>query len=142
MGIFRISGEIENRGFATIQSVFSWPELEELQFSLQDHSLNRSRAGVRHAMAIPAVAAIAMHPRLLDLARIVLGTTPFPYRATFFDKSPDSNWLVVWHQDTDLPVKHRAERSGWQSWSQKGNVLYAHAPAKVLSKILALRIHL
>ena len=28
-----------------------------------------------------------------------------PFRATLFDKSASANWLVVWHQDTALPMR-------------------------------------
>jgi ectoine hydroxylase-related dioxygenase (phytanoyl-CoA dioxygenase family) len=88
------------------------------------------------------VAALAHDVRLADLARAFLGRTPFPYRATLFEKTQSSNWLVVWHQDTALPFKSRFEAKGWGPWSVKEGVLYAHAPASALSRIVALRIHL
>jgi ectoine hydroxylase-related dioxygenase (phytanoyl-CoA dioxygenase family) len=59
-----------------------------------------------------------------------------------FDKSSISNRLVVWHQDTALPLRERKEVSGWGPWSVKEKIDYAHAPAGVLSQVLALRIHL
>jgi ectoine hydroxylase-related dioxygenase (phytanoyl-CoA dioxygenase family) len=31
---------------------------------------------------------------------------------------------------------------GWDSWSEKHGVLYAHAPASVLERIVAVRVHL
>jgi hypothetical protein len=45
-------------------------------------------------------------------------------RATLFDKSPTANWLVVWHQDTALPVQERREAPGWGPWSVKDGVIY------------------
>jgi ectoine hydroxylase-related dioxygenase (phytanoyl-CoA dioxygenase family) len=59
-----------------------------------------------------------------------------------FDKSPQANWLVAWHQDTALPMRERSDAPGWGPWSEKGGVLYAHAPACALSGVVALRIHL
>jgi ectoine hydroxylase-related dioxygenase (phytanoyl-CoA dioxygenase family) len=78
----------------------------------------------------------------MDLARSVLGPEAFPFRATLFDKSPESNWLVVWHQDTALPLRERREVGGWGPWSTKEGIAYAHAPTRALSQVLALRIHL
>jgi ectoine hydroxylase-related dioxygenase (phytanoyl-CoA dioxygenase family) len=49
---------------------------------------------------------------------------------------------VTWHQDTALPLCEKRETAGWGPWSVKGNVVYAHAPARVLSDVLALRLHL
>ena len=65
-----------------------------------------------------------------------------PFRATLFDKSPVSNWLVIWHQDTALPFRERRDKSGWGPWSVKDGVNYAHAPARALERTIALRVHL
>ena len=63
-----------------------------------------------------------------------------PFRATLFDKSPKSNWLVVWHQDTALTICERIDAAGWGPWSTKAGVLYAHAPAAALERVVALRV--
>ena len=93
-------------------------------------------------MREPAVATFSRHARLLEIARNVLGDDAIPFRATLFDKSPTSNWLVVWHQDTALPLRERREVPGWGPWSIKDGVNYAHAPASALKQVLALRVHL
>lgn len=93
-------------------------------------------------MIFGSVRSIARFQPLKELACGVLGPTAFPFRATIFDKSPDANWLVVWHQDTALPVRHRLDVAGWGPWSTKEGVPYALASAEVLSQVLALRIHL
>ena len=54
--------------------------------------------------------------------RKILGPGAMPIRATLFDKSPASNWLVVWHQDTALPMRERRETAGWGPWSVKEGV--------------------
>ena len=79
---------------------------------------------------------------MVEIARGVLGDGAFPFHATLFDKSPTANWLVVWHQDTALPIRVRREAAGWGPWSVKKGVTYAHAPASALTQILALRVHL
>jgi ectoine hydroxylase-related dioxygenase (phytanoyl-CoA dioxygenase family) len=79
---------------------------------------------------------------MIELACGVLGPDAFPFRATLFDKSPVANWLVVWHQDTALPLRERMEQPGWGPWSVKAGITYAHAPATALSQVLALRVSL
>jgi len=93
-------------------------------------------------MGNPAVAALAADPRLLDIAQQRLRAPATPFRATLFEKSGKANWLVAWHQDTALPLTSRFEAPGWGPWSEKAGILYAHAPAWALTRILALRIHL
>ena len=110
--------------------------------SLAAAGFTRSRAGARHLMSDPDVRGMARDRRLVDLASAALGCPAEPYRATLFDKSPKANWLVVWHQDTALPLSARHDAEGWGPWSTKAGILYAHAPASVLQKIVALRVHL
>ena len=80
--------------------------------------------------------------RLIEIASGWLGALATPFKATLFDKSTDANWLVAWHQDTALPMMSRQDAHGWGPWSEKDGITYAHAPASVLSRIIALRVHL
>jgi len=134
--------EIETQGFAVIPDVVSEGSISVLLQRLSGANLRRSRAGIRHALQHPGVMEIAHDPGLLDIARANLGNDAIPFRATLFEKSPLSNWLVVWHQDTALPLRKRVEAEGWGPWSVKEGVIYAHAPASALNQVLALRVHL
>jgi ectoine hydroxylase-related dioxygenase (phytanoyl-CoA dioxygenase family) len=122
--------------------VFPVAEVELLQQALAKSLVARSRAGARHLLAEPAVARTAHDPRLLSIASNALGHDAIPFRATLFDKSRRTNWLVVWHQDTALPLRARRAVPGWGPWSTKAGVHYAHAPAEALSLVVALRLHL
>jgi ectoine hydroxylase-related dioxygenase (phytanoyl-CoA dioxygenase family) len=133
---------LEQQGFVVTPPLFTQAEIETLTSALNKPSLSRSRAGVRHALGLTEVSGLARDPRLLCIAREILGSGAFPYHATLFDKSPASNWLVVWHQDKALPLRTRRELKGWGPWSVKEGVTYAHAPTDVLSQVLALRVHL
>ena len=133
---------IETEGFAILPQVLTHQEIEQLLGEISAAAPRRSRAGVRHALGLAPVARLARQAKLIALARAVLGPAALPYRATLFDKSPKSNWLVVWHQDTALPLREHRETPGWGPWSVKEGVAYAHAPAAPLSQVLALRIHL
>jgi len=133
---------VVQRGFAIAPSLIEEGEAESALSDLEAANLNRSRAGARHILSQPRVQRLANDPRVLNLARAVLGEKALPFRATLFDKSPNSNWLVVWHQDTALPLQEKREAPGWGPWSVKDGITYAHAPAKALEQVLALRIHL
>jgi ectoine hydroxylase-related dioxygenase (phytanoyl-CoA dioxygenase family) len=133
---------IVSSGYSIEQSVFSDLECDSLIDTLADTPIQRSRAGARHLMANAAVSALAYDRRLLAIANRALRSQAIPFRATLFDKSWQANWLVAWHQDTALPLASRFDSAGWGPWSEKAGVLYAHAPASVLSRILALRVYL
>ncbi len=133
---------VEKQGFAILLEVLTRGDLDRLDESLKRDPLPRSRAGMRHALRHPAVLAVARDPRLPAMAQEILGCDPFPFKATLFDKSPISNWLVAWHQDKALPLRERREHRAWGPWSVKDGVIYANAPASALSSVVALRLHL
>jgi ectoine hydroxylase-related dioxygenase (phytanoyl-CoA dioxygenase family) len=116
--------------------------MDRLLHEINSLSPARSRAGIRHALHLGPVSEIAHDSRLLALVQEVLGMQALPFRATLFEKSPESNWLVVWHQDTALPLRSRREVHGWGPWSTKAGIQYAHAPAEALSQVLAMRVHI
>jgi ectoine hydroxylase-related dioxygenase (phytanoyl-CoA dioxygenase family) len=138
----RTKQTVDEQGFAILPEAFSPHEMQRLIDDLDDSPLTRSRAGMRHGLRHASVASLAQEPRLLDIAEEILGAKALPFRATLFDKSPHSNWLVVWHQDTALPLRERRETPGWGPWSVKDGIVYAHAPADALCQVLALRVHL
>jgi len=133
---------MKEAGFWIEASTFSQQECDSLVEALTPSPVSRGRAGTRHLMKHPAVAEAANDHRLLRIARHSLGEAAVPYRATLFEKSGRANWLVVWHQDTALPLASRFDSTEWGPWSRKDGILYAHAPAWALSRVLALRIHL
>jgi len=133
---------IKEDGYAIIPDVLPAEQIGRLLDDLISANAPRSRAGSRHALRHAAVRTLAGDPRLTDLAREVVGRDAFPFRATLFDKSQKANWLVVWHQDTALPLRERHDHPSWGPWSVKDGIVYAHAPATALSRVLALRVHL
>jgi ectoine hydroxylase-related dioxygenase (phytanoyl-CoA dioxygenase family) len=136
------SNSVHNQGFAIIPGVLQPGDFNHLLTAISEPGIHRSRAGVRHAMRLSHVNALARDQRLLGMARRILGNDAMPFKATIFDKSTTANWLVVWHQDTALPLKNRRDNPEWGPWSVKDGVTYAHAPAHALERVLALRVHL
>src|ERR1700680_406909 len=64
---------IQERGFGVLPEVLLPHEARRLIDDLDQSPLRRSKAGVRHALRHPSVAALAREPRLLNIAREVLG---------------------------------------------------------------------
>ncbi len=136
-----IRAEIDGTGFALLHEVLSTELIERKLEEIERLSPNRSRAGVRHVLGLNPVLEVARCPQLIGVACEVLGMDAIPFRATLFEKTLAANWLVVWHQDTTLPLRERQELRGWGPWSIKEGITYAHAPSTTLSQVLALRIH-
>jgi hypothetical protein len=131
-----------DQGYSIHERVFDRREVTQLLEALNSANLERTKAGARHVLKLPAVRELSNDRRLMMLAGEFVGPAPIPFRATLFDKSANANWLVVWHQDTALPLRSRIDDADWGPWSRKAGVLYAHAPAWALERVVALRVSL
>ena len=130
--------EVEQDGFAIVSRAIEVDEQRELLFTIGPVS----GAGRRGLLALPAVAKLARSTRLLDLLRPHLPSEPFPVRAIYFDKSPDTNWLVPWHQDLTLALRTRAEVPGFGPWSTKDGIPHVQPPVELLQQMMTVRLHL
>ena len=126
-------------GFALVPTVLDRSEVLTVASSIEVDSSRRSRAGKRHLMRNGVVNRIAQDPRLVEIASRFLGPDLVPFRATLFDKSVQNNWLIVWHQDTALPLRDRRDAPGWGPWSIEDGITYAHAPVEALSRAVRRR---
>ena len=139
---FDVAARMPDPGYAIHEHIFDSCEVVRVIEGLASGGPARTKAGARHVLSVPAVRSVAEDRRLLALAERFIGPGAIPFRATLFDKSQAANWLVVWHQDTALPLARRVERAEWGPWSTKGGILYGHAPGWALERVVALRVHL
>lgn len=91
-------------------------------------------AGRRGLLGIPEIARLATSARLIGLVRPHLAAEPRPVRSIFFDKTPQSNWSVAWHQDPTIAVRDRGEVEGFGPWSVKEGIPHVQPPVELLSR--------
>ncbi|MGI8785854.1 MAG: phytanoyl-CoA dioxygenase family protein [Acidobacteriota bacterium] len=130
--------EVEQHGFSVVSCIIDATAQQELLSTLGPVA----RAGRRGVLALPAVAALARSARLLNLVRPHLPSEPFAVRAIYFDKSPEANWLVSWHQDLTLALRARVEVTGFGPWSTKAGIPHVQPPVELLQQMLTVRLHL
>lgn len=99
-------------------------------------------AGRRGLLDLPAVRDLACSARLAGWLQPHLTGPPRPVRALYFDKSPEANWLVPWHQDLSFAVQARREVPGFGPWSVKDGIPHVQPPTGLLEQVLTMRIHL
>lgn len=75
-------------------------------------------------------------------ARELAGIAARPVRVLAFDKTPDANWHLPWHQDRVIAVRNRVDLVGFGTWTVKGGQPHVEAPASLLETMFNLRLHL
>ena len=132
---------IEGYGFSVIEGVFEkhrvFSVTDSLKFAIgKDYGLRRLLE------VVPAVRQLCWEASIRNLVEPILGEKAFPVRGIFFDKNPQANWGVPWHQDVTIAVKQRIDTSGFTPWTIKDGVHHVQPPIPILERMLTLRIHL
>jgi hypothetical protein len=128
-------------GFALIENFVSSEVVESLLQAFKAEALG-DRAGTRQlherAPAISEFLDSAEMKRRID----ELIPRGFIVRSILFDKTPEANWRVPWHQDLSICVKERHDLPSFGAWSIKEGVQHLQPPVEILSRMLTLRLHL
>ncbi|HYX72255.1 MAG TPA: phytanoyl-CoA dioxygenase family protein [Nitrososphaera sp.] len=142
--------KLETQGFAILENVIDDAIISELSDSLGKISLNRAVSrrgdvafGIRELLnVVPAVRALANSARIRDVVDPIAGKDAQIIRAIFFDKTPEANWKVAWHQDLTIAVRQKKGVEGFNGWSVKASIPHTQPPDSILEHILTMRIHL
>jgi ectoine hydroxylase-related dioxygenase (phytanoyl-CoA dioxygenase family) len=140
----RFAADFARDGYAIIPGVLAEPALAAL-IAVVDalpEPPGRRRGGVRGLGSSPEVQALARSVAVRGVAEPVLGGDAQWVRCIFFDKVPDANWKVPWHQDLTIAVREQMETAGYGPWSVKDGVAHVQPPATVLEEMVAVRVHL
>jgi ectoine hydroxylase-related dioxygenase (phytanoyl-CoA dioxygenase family) len=134
-----MSSNVEPDGFSIVPGVLSGPQMELLRAEIGDIDEGAGRRGL---LTVPAVSAFARSEKALALVNPWLCGKAHPVRAIFFDKTPNANWLVPWHQDLTIALAEAAEVPCFGPWSVKDGTPHVQPPAELLEQMLTLRLHL
>jgi hypothetical protein len=143
-------------GFSLLPDVFSIAECGAFAMAILDAlsnctdaatSLRRSNGaiyGARNLLDIfPPSQLLWRKEPLVSLMTALLGPRFGLVRGLFFDKSPESNWSLPWHQDLTIAVRDNSLCSThFKNPTRKAGVPHVEAPREILEQMLTLRIHL
>jgi hypothetical protein len=131
-------GNLNANGYSIVPNLISLAEYGHLAVALGEVE----GPGRRGLLQEPQIANIANSEKLKKLVRPFVPSEPRAVRTIYFNKSPEANWAVSWHQDVTIAVRERSEVPGFQAWSVKKGVLHVQPPAEILERMLTVRIHL
>ena len=135
--------KLHDRGYIVLPPFLGYENIRSLSTALAPITDGLSSAGKRGiANAVDQVKKIAHSEGILSVVRSVLGSEVKLARSIYFNKTPDTNWKVSWHQDVTIAVKEKLEVEGYSPWSMKDGVVHVQPPESVLQRMLTLRIHL
>lgn len=150
------SKEIAELGFTLLPDVYSADECAKIARELElavaataDEAValrrqNGALYGARNLLEVfPPTQELWKRPVLLKLLRAELGEACGLVRGLYFDKPPEGNWSLPWHQDLTIAVRDNSLPSErFRNRTVKAGVAHVEAPRDLLQQMLTLRIHL
>jgi len=131
------SQSVEEKGFAIVSNCLTEQMVEHLSVHLGDE-----KHAQRNLLSLPWVRELAASRVVKPLIDSLFGKESFAVRGILFNKTPDANWKVVWHQDRTIAVRERREVAEFGAWSIKAGVQHVQPPACLMSTMIAIRLHL
>jgi len=126
-----------------IREAFLTPKEVELvtsEVSLDSEAIRSG--GIRNLeKKFASIGALATKREILDVVQDTLGAPGQLVRAIFFDKTPEKNWFVSWHQDRTVTLNRKASLPGWGPWTVKDDVCHVQPPSAVLDRMVTIRLH-
>jgi hypothetical protein len=139
---------LEENGFCVLSNVVAPSEIVTFVSAIESLASSReySRRGERYALrgvfeALPQTRAFVRSKTVREILTPVLGESFFCIRGLLFDKNPNANWKVPYHQDLTIEVQNRIDENSFGPWSRKAGVLCVQPPREVLETMITLRLH-
>lgn len=137
---------LDRDGFECLSGMVSDELLYQVEQQLAMFNLSgegTDRCGVRDLYTqLPSIRTFAQSDCLQLLVEKHLGSGAKCVRSLFFNKTPQANWKVPWHQDLTIAVRQKAEVEGFKAWSIKAGIPHVQPPVEILEQLLTVRIHL
>lgn len=144
------AGSVLDQGFAVVPDLIDGPTATHLAEAVDRATeaagtLRRDDAvyGMRDLLrSVPEVRALAGSAVILDQVEAILGPGAFAVRGLWFDKTPEANWGVPWHQDLTIAVAEQVDTPGFGPWTVKAGINHVRPPVAVLEAMVTVRVHL
>jgi hypothetical protein len=134
------------KGFSILHNVYGKKETNQIKSKLHAYFKSIGQSDEVYAVrnflrVVPELKPMVFNSNLLNLLKKI-NPNLFLTKAIYFDKTPESNWYVTWHQDTTINVKAKIETEGFAGWTKKGGVFGVCPPDEILKDTITIRVHL
>lgn len=132
--------DFQRDGAELIPAALGVRDIASIEMSLADHPVDRP--GIRLVGLSGLTELLNDGTPLGTIASSFIDRPAVAVRAILFDKSPQSNWSLGWHQDRTIAVRNRFDVDGFGPWTIKSGIVHVTPPFSLLEAMVTLRLHL
>jgi len=134
--------QLQEKGFEIIENIYSEKELNEITKLIERQGVE-NKFGVRKFLFDkPKIAKKVFNENLIATIRNILPNCTKSIKSIYFDKPPNANWIVNWHQDLTINLKGKKDIQDYKNWRSNSERTIVQPNVELLENILTVRIHL
>lgn len=134
--------QLQEKGFDIMENIYSEQEINEIIEVIENQEIE-GRFGVREFLLDnPKVAEKVFNPKLLEIIKKISANCTKSIKSIYFDKPPNANWVVNWHQDLTINLKEKQETRNFKNWRVNSERTIVQPNIEMLENIFTIRIHL
>ncbi|MBI1184902.1 WYL domain-containing protein [bacterium] len=139
-GIFAAKQQLQHRGYAIVNHIYSGRDLRKISTILPPPSA--ATYGLRQLFqSYPELLKLVFNENLKKLVNAI-DPKAFVVKSIYFDKPAEANCFVPWHQDIPINVKEKLAQEGFEKWTFKNGINSVWPPIEVNHQTFTVRIHL
>lgn len=129
------------KGYQVLNGLYTPDQILNVRQLLEGLDL-RQAFGVRQILRrSPELAKVILTPQLKSLIRRIQPRVQV-IRSIYFNKPPQANWIVNWHQDLTINLRQKITYPGFKNWRVLKDRVVTQPPMDVLNNMFTLRVHL
>ncbi|EDP70051.1 hypothetical protein FBALC1_10977 [Flavobacteriales bacterium ALC-1] len=137
-------------GYTSQDSLYSNSEINTIINCIETSDIGNNKSkfsddlfAIRQLLkVVPELKKTLFNNGLIQLLSNFFESNYFLTKAIYFDKPPNSNWFVAYHQDISISVNTKADIDKYSNWTLKKKAYGVHPPIDILKNTITIRIHL
>lgn len=132
---------LDELGYEIIEDVYSKNEIDEMLHLIKSENLDGKFGEREILIRIPKLQELVFNRKLTQRIKSIIENA-ISIKSIYFDKPPNSNWIVNWHQDLTINIKGRIDDPAFKNWRNLETRTVVQPPLSILENIFTIRIHL
>ena len=142
-GLTTMKRRLTHKGTAVLNRVYTVREANHIKRLIEKKlgNLDQTHACRSLFKRHPELSKLVINPNLREIIATI-DPKAFLVKAIYFNKTPQANWYVSWHQDMAINVNDKVPTEGFTAWTFKEGIHGVLPPAEVNKNTFTLRVHL